>query len=281
MNHSSCKPDLARNCLYTSARTLYPVPRTQLLITLTEQPAPGPVPRFEIPDWRERLGVVAGVTGRGSKERPFDLGLWTGEPVGQVMTRWRDLRGAEPGFGAHVVGTQIHQTAVAWQDEVPAGWTLLDGVDGHATGTAGVMLYVTIADCIPVYLIDPVHRAVALLHAGWRGTASGILGRAITLFVNQVGSSPEELLIHCGVGICGPCYEVGSEVRVSLGLEAPGSGPWPTDLRATLVAQARQLGITHISTSQWCSAHDNKLFFSHRASRGVDGRMVAYLGIRE
>lgn len=61
-------------------------------------------------------------------------------------------------------------------------------------------------------------------------------------------------------------------------LPAAGSGPFHADLRGVLAEQGRRLGLGSISTSQWCSAHDRTLFYSHRASRGADGRMVAYLG---
>lgn len=63
------------------------------------------------------------------------------------------------------------------------------------------------------------------------------------------------------------------------GLRHEGAGPWQVDLRGVLVEQARALGLLEVSTSQWCSAHDRPRFYSHRASRGSDGRMVAYLGI--
>jgi copper oxidase (laccase) domain-containing protein len=63
------------------------------------------------------------------------------------------------------------------------------------------------------------------------------------------------------------------------GLAAEGPGPWHADLRERLAAQGRGLGIERISTSAWCSAHDRVSFYSHRASRGADGRMVAYLGV--
>jgi len=63
------------------------------------------------------------------------------------------------------------------------------------------------------------------------------------------------------------------------GVAAPGSGPWHLDLRARLAAEARRLGLAQVTTSSWCSAHDRPAFFSHRASGGADGRMVAYLGL--
>jgi copper oxidase (laccase) domain-containing protein len=85
--------------------------------------------------------------------------------------------------------------------------------------------------------------------------------------------------MHCGVGICGDCYEVGSEVLEGVGLRGDGRGPWTVDLRERLAVQARSLGVDALSSSAWCSAHHRPLFFSHRASRGTDGRMVAYLGL--
>jgi len=245
---------------------------------LKEEPVVGPVPRFEIPGWRARFGVVAGITGRGDEAgRGFDLGLWTEAPVGEVMTRWRAFRRVEPGFSGVVLGNQVHGNKVLWH-EGGEGWTQIDGVDGHATASTGLLLTVTVADCIPVYLVDPVRRAVSLLHSGWRGTAAGILGEGVRTLVEVAGTRPEQIIMHCGVGICGECYEVGSEVITGCGLAADGAGPWHVDLRDILTEQGRALGLKGISTSHWCSGHDRPRFYSHRASRGLDGRMVAYLG---
>ena len=240
---------------------------------------PGPVRRYEIPGWRERFGVVAGITGRGEGQQPFDLGLGTGQPVGEVMERWRELRSAEPGFEAHVLGNQVHQTRVLWHNGARPGWTLIEGVDGHATATRGVMLYVTVADCVPVYLVSLETRAIALLHAGWRGVAGRILERGVEALSHNGIVSPLTIVMHSGVCICGECYEVGSEVIDALGLPGNDGGKAPADLRAILTKQAGELGIKEVSTSAWCTAHDRGQFFSHRASRGSDGRMVAYLGI--
>jgi YfiH family protein len=244
-----------------------------------EEATGGEVPRYEVPGWRDRFGVVAGITARGAEGgRGFDLGLWTDGAVGEVMGRWRAFRHAEPGFGGVVLGNQVHGAAVAWHDRT-VGWLQLEGIDGHATAAAGVLLTVTVADCIPVYLVDPRRRAVALLHAGWRGTAAGILQAGVELLAERAGTRRTDLVMHVGVGICGACYEVGSEVMTGVGLTADGPGPWHVDLRERLAAQGRGLGITAISRSAWCSAHDRPRFYSHRASKGADGRMVAYLGL--
>jgi copper oxidase (laccase) domain-containing protein len=85
--------------------------------------------------------------------------------------------------------------------------------------------------------------------------------------------------MHCGVAICGRCYEVGSEVFQALELPVPATGRGLLDLRPVLERQARALGVARVSLSDFCSAHDAAHFFSHRASQGADGRMVAYLGL--
>ncbi len=245
---------------------------------LRETPLTGTVPRFEIPGWREQYAVVAGITGRGSEPgRGFDLGLWGDAPVGEVMSRWRVFRRQLPEFTAVVLGNQVHGVEVMSVD-AGRGWIQIEGIDGWISTAPGVLLTVTIADCVPVYLVVP-GRGVALLHAGWRGTAGGILGRGVEQLRGRTGCTPSDIIMHCGVGICGTCYEVGSEVMHGCGMPVDGEGPWRVDLRERLADQAEKLGLDQVTRSSWCSAHDRTSFFSHRASAGTDGRMVAYAGM--
>ncbi|HEY3011514.1 MAG TPA: polyphenol oxidase family protein [Gemmatimonadales bacterium] len=239
---------------------------------------PGPIPRFEIPGWRERFGVTAGITGRGSEPgRGFDLGLWSNQPVGEVMNRWLAFRREMSGFGAIALGNQAHGVELMTLDSA-RGWIQVEAIDGWITTTPGILLTITIADCIPVYLVAP-GRGVGLLHAGWRGTAGGILECGVERLESTTGCSPSEFSMHCGVGICGDCYEVGSEVMTGCGVSVSGPGPWHLDLRSRLMEQARELGLAQVTSSAWCSSHDRPNFYSHRASGGADGRMVAYIGI--
>jgi purine-nucleoside/S-methyl-5'-thioadenosine phosphorylase / adenosine deaminase len=234
------------------------------------------VPRLELADWATRFGLVAGLTTRLGG---FSLGLWSEEPVGQVMTRWRAFRRAfETRFPTLVMAHQVHGTAVQWHERLAPGWTLLDGVDGHVSPQAGVLLAVTVADCIPVYLAVPERGIVALLHAGWRGVAGGVFEQGVETIVAHSKVSRRSIIIHCGVGICGNCYEVGSEVAERLNGRPGEAGQSHVDLRSLLVARAANLGIREVTISTFCTAHHNDRFFSHRASAGRDGRMVAYLG---
>src|SRR5207245_11332464 len=207
--------------------------------------------------------------------RSLGAGPSSCEPLCKGMGRGRALLAA---FGARIpsvaMARQVHGRDVDWDESLPEGWLILDGIDGHATAERGVLLTVTVADCIPVYLAVPQKGAMALVHAGWRGTADGILEQAVELLKWRGFAKGGDIVMHCGVGICGRCYEVGSEVAVRFGL----TGTVQLDLREVLTRQARNLGIDEITISPWCSAEGRDRFFSHRGSRGRDGRMVAYLG---
>ena len=242
-----------------------------------EQLTPGPIPLYNLTDWHP-YRVVAGITGRGADPgRGFDLGLWSDAPVGEVMSRWRAFRRALPGFDAVILGNQVHGVVV--ETIAPGrGWIQIDGIDGWVTTARGVLLTITVADCVPVYLVVP-GRGVALLHAGWRGTAGGILRAGVERLLAATGAASRDIVMHCGVGICGACYEVGSEVMTGCSLPAAGPGPWHLDLRRHLADTAEDLRLGSLTLSGWCSAHDRQSFYSHRASRGTDGRMVAYLGL--
>jgi hypothetical protein len=243
-----------------------------------ERRALGAVPTFAVPEWETRFRVRAGITARSHGPRVMDFRLPNGAEADAPREPWPALL-AEIGFRRVAVARQVHHNRMVWHEsgDPGPGWFVPDGVDGHATAAAGLLLAVTVADCIPVYLVDPVRRQVALVHAGWRGTAAGILFEAVKLL--EVRGSPAcDLVMHCGIGICGLCYEVGEEVFRACGGPGP-VGDRGLDLRGVLVAQGRTLGIGSISRSQFCSAHDRPLFHSHRASAGADGRMAAYLGL--
>ena len=248
--------------------------------TADEVRVPGPVPLWEVPGWRDRFGVVAGITGRGdTPAEPFDLGLWTGQSVGQTMSRWRSFRAALPQFPSAVLGNQVHGNTVLWHNQLPPGWTIVEGADGHGTATPGQLMLITVADCVPVYLVAPGQRALALLHAGWRGCASGMLASGFEMLKRNVSVRSHDIVMHCGVAISGKCYEVGNEVLAAVEKPTSVSGRSHLDLRGVLVEQGRRLGIVEITSSDLCTATNRDRFFSHRGSGGTDGRMVAYVGL--
>ncbi len=238
------------------------------------------VPLYVVTDWADRFPwLFAGITHAGAGPNPFDLRLF-GEPASQLApARWNHLLEASA-FEAIVHARQVHETRIVIHDGAGTGVREAEGTaDGHATAESGVLLAVTVADCVPVYLLDADARAVALLHAGWRGTAAGILPRGIGLLGQRWGTDPGSLLVHLGPAICGECYEVGPEVFEALGLEAP-SAPAPVDVRAALARQARTAGVQadRITVSDVCTLCGDSNLFSHRAGRSE--RQVAVMGIR-
>src|SRR5256886_13932566 len=105
-----------------------------------------------------------------------------------------------------------------------------------------MLLTITVADCVPVYLTVPHKQAVALLHAGWRGTAGRILERGVELVKREAFVRAADIVMHCGPGICGACYVVGSEVLAQL-TGRPETEAGRLDLRQVLAQPGRGLGL--------------------------------------
>lgn len=244
--------------------------------TVREVPRPGTVPLHVHSEWAERFpGIVQGTTGRGDAAEPFDLGLFGGSPVGPTLSRWRALRDAT-GMPGAVHARQMHGVGIrAHHGPAPDGLLVTEAFDGHLTDRPGVLLAVSVADCVPVFLVAPQRHRVALLHGGWRGTAAGMVPKGIAALAE---GDPAGVHVHLGPAICGRCYEVGPEVHVALGLPDPG-GKAPVDVRAVQVAQAIGAGVPpeRITVSEHCTRCGDG-FFSHRG--GDPGRQMGVLGIR-
>ena len=177
--------------------------------------------------------------------------------------------------GARLVGqhaAQVHGARVLVHDAAWSGWLRSDGADGHLAATPATSCAVTVADCVPVFVAHP-SGAIALLHAGWRGTAGGILPAALRLLAER-GLAAADVRVHTGPAICGDCYEVSPDVFARLTGRAVDA-PAPVDLRAVLADQARAAGVRHVSTSERCTRCDNDRFYSHRA--GDAGRQLGVL----
>lgn len=251
--------------------------------TVAERPAPGDVPLWVQPEWEARFPWLAqGTTGRGGGDEPFDLGLSGAQPVGRVLDRWRALlRTTRMTTAVHA--RQVHEADLWIHRECAApGILVMDGFDGHVTDRPCVLLSVGVADCTPVSIVDPELRVVALVHAGWRGTAAGIVERAINRIVESWQSAPERLWMHCGPSICGACYEVGPEVHAGVNPDRPvPSTNTPIDVRAAIAERALGLGLRaeQVSVSGHCTRCGEPDFFSHRA--GSRARQMGVLGIRE
>lgn len=250
--------------------------------TVAERRAPLGVPLWTHPGWEARFPwLVQGTTGRGDAGQPFDLGLAGAQPVGPALERWRALLAAA---GMHTVAhaRQVHAADTWTHREVGGpGVLVMDGVDGHLSDRPGLLMAVGVADCVPVSIVSPDARAVALLHAGWRGTAAGIVEGGLLRLAEEGRSAPERLWLHCGPAICEACYPVGPEVHAAVnphqGVPAAGA---PIDVRAAIARRAVGAGVPpeHITLSEHCTRCGAPDFFSHRG--GAKERQMGVLGIR-
>jgi YfiH family protein len=240
------------------------------------------IPALVHTEWAAELPwVVQGTTTRGEGPTPFDLGLFSdGSPADVVRGSWDRLIDAT-GMRSAVHARQVHGAEVRTHErpeaELANGLRLAPECDGHVTSEPGVLLAVSAADCVPIFVVDPEARAVAALHAGWRGVAAGVLERGLAALAAR--SDRSELRVHLGPSICGPCYEVGPEVFEALGLAVP-ERPTPIDLRSVLARRAIEHGVAreHVTISEHCTLCTESDLFSHRG--GDRGRQVGYLGIR-
>lgn len=239
---------------------------------VAEQPADAAFPLHALPAGLVNAPwLVHGVT-----DRAADMSVFGDSPAGQVLPRWRALRDA---LGCHVIvhARQVHGADVLVHGAAPAGIMIADTADGHATARPGVLLAVSIADCVPIFVVAPDVRAIALLHGGWRGVAAGILERGIATLAREFGATTARLRLHCGPAICGECYEVGAEVPLQLGLDTRATH---VDLRAVLAHRAIEHGVApaNVTISSHCTRCGDTPFYSHRG--GSPERQIAVLGIR-
>jgi YfiH family protein len=224
--------------------------------------------------------LAQGTPSRDEDGAAFDMGLFGATAVGEAVGRWATLREATRCPRA-VHSRQVHGATIAPHDRRGPGLFIGEGHDGHATSTPGLLLTVSIADCVPAFLVDPGRRALALVHAGWRGVAAGVLEAGIRA-LEVDGSRAGDLIVHLGPAICGRCYEVGPVVFEALGEPAPAA-PAPIDLRAVLAGRAVAAGVPaeSVTVSTHCTRCERggrRRFHSHRA--GEWARQIAFLGIR-
>ena len=151
------------------------------------------------------------------------------------------------------------------------GDALLENAPGHVVA-------IKTADCIPVLLIDERGRAVAAVHAGWRGTVGRIAARAAEAMGRRFGTRAQDIHAAIGPGIGKCCYEVGAEVAAQFG----GQGRAHIDLAAINRRQLEEIGVTpsRIYASNLCTMCGSEEFHSFRRDKDAAGRMYSFAGIR-
>ncbi|UNK20114.1 peptidoglycan editing factor PgeF [Paenibacillus sp. N3/727] len=267
---------------------------------------------FVLKAWNEeRTGLTAGFSGRGGGEgtTPYDslnLALHVGDDPEDVIVN-RKLTAETLGFSFEdwTCGEQVHSSRVAviGLEERGRGsltrQSAIQDTDGLLTNIPGVLLTSFYADCVPLYFWDPVHHAVGLAHAGWKGTVLEIASRMVERMSDEFGSCTGDIRTAIGPSIGQCCYEVDDKVMSKvndLGLSAPGnndgSGFFYTDkgngkfmlnlkeLNRHIMIKAGIL-TDHIECTSWCTSCRNDLFFSYRKDGGTTGRMASWIGMRK
>ncbi|CAH2032273.1 peptidoglycan editing factor PgeF [Trichlorobacter ammonificans] len=165
--------------------------------------------------------------------------------------------------------------------------------DAIITNQPGIMIGVTVADCVPVLLLDPVKRVIGAVHAGWQGTAAQIALQAVQGMVRLFDSRPAD--IRAAIGPCiGPCcYEVDQPVREGFAAndvspwdavaESRAPGKWQLDMALANRMQLEAAGVagTSIKTASQCVCCHKELYFSYRRDAGETGRQMGFITLKE
>jgi YfiH family protein len=210
----------------------------------------------------------------GHSEGPYaslNLGSWTDDDPAAVRANREDVQralGARFAYGRQVHGCHV---ALASHPTDPQGGEAAPA-DGQATACAGIAPMVLTADCLPVALVAP--GAVAMLHAGWRGLAGGVLAAGVQ-GLRRLGARGE-LSAALGPAAGGCCYEVGEEVHAAFAALAPAAREGRRlDLRAIARHLLEEAGVAEVHDCGLCTiCSDPALFFSHRRDAGVTGRQA-------
>lgn len=233
----------------------------------------------------ERSGFLVAYTERtgGVSEPPFDtlnVGYATGDRREHVKENRERLAGAL-GFGAFAVSRQVHGAELVRVGERRAGAGFegppspLGGADALAVSWPRLPVAVLVADCVPLALASSEQELLVAVHAGWRGLAADVVGRALRAF-----ERPSRVLAAIGPSI-GPChYEVGEDVAraVAAGSDAGAiterrDGRLFLDLPGTVARGLRAAGVRKIDRAELCTACEPARFFSHRQG-GQTGRQA-------
>lgn len=216
------------------------------------------------------------------------------EHVRENYARMAKALGVE--FEKMTASDQTHTTNIRLVTEADCGKGIYKekdytDIDGLITNIPGITLCTSYADCVPLFILDPVHKAIGLSHSGWRGTVHKIGKVTLEKMAEAFGTNPADVLVGIGPSICQDCYEISEDVAMEF------AAVFPKELilkfgRMSEEGQKYQLDLwkanelifleagvrpEHIAYPGICTCCNPKLFFSHRASHGKRGNLNAFL----
>lgn len=231
--------------------------------------------------------------------KSMNLSFNRGDKETHVRENYRRLAEAA-GFSCEnlVCSDQTHTTniRVVTEEDRGKGFTRpkdYTDIDGLVTNVPGLVLVAFYADCVPLFLVDPVHRAIGLSHSGWKGTVGKIGKRTLEAMSREYGTEPKDVLAVIGPSICQDCYEVSEDV-IGQFREAfdrkeweelfykKENGKYQLDLWRANERIFLEAGLLpeRIAVTDVCTCCNPGLLFSHRASKGKRGNLGAFLMLR-
>ena len=229
----------------------------------------------------------------------LNLSFTRGDNPDAVRENYRRVASA---FGKDVTdivcSDQTHTTNVRRVDRSCGGYGVTKerpytDVDGLVTNEPGLILATFYADCVPLYFVDPVHKAIGLSHSGWRGTVARMGQATLDKMNAEFGTNPADVYAAIGPSICQDCYEVSEDVADAFretfaGHESKilldkGNGKYLLDLWKANEIVMLDAGIEkeHLAITNICTCCNDRLLFSHRASRGKRGNLGAFLMLED
>jgi YfiH family protein len=244
---------------------------------------------YRQPRWKARFPhlVVAESTRLGGvSAAPFaslNLGLYTSDALENVRENRRRLVAA---LGLDIndfAGSrQVHGSEILIV-EAPGQY---EGYDALIAARAGIALTVTVADCAPVLIYDVRREVVAAVHAGWRGTAAGIVEKTLARMRDAFGVDPADCFAYIGACIDDCSFEVDADVARHFSEAfkrwAENRGKFLVDLKGANQAQLRRAGVpkARIEISPYSTVLHNDRFFSYRKEGGQTGRALGLIALR-
>jgi len=234
------------------------------------------------PDWPAPECVRACTTTRhgGVSLGPyagFNLGDHVGDIVEDVAINRAQLKQQLNLPAVPIWLNQVHDTQVVNAAEVEAGCT----ADSSYTNKAGVVCAVLTADCLPLLLCNREGSKVAVVHAGWRGLAKGVIETTLA----ALDSPPENLMAWLGPAIGPQAFEVGAEVyevflahdpQAGSAFKANASGRWLADIYQLARLRLARQGVTAVYGGHECTFTDPQRFYSFRRDN-ITGRMASLI----
>lgn len=227
------------------------------------------------PDWKfgKELAIA------NCRELGFQLGITPGQMTMANQTHTNIIRVVTGENSGELVTRPLSDAS------------LEAGFDGLVTNQPGLMICTVEADCVPVYMLDPVKKAIAMVHSGWRGTVGKICAKAVRALHENYCTDPADLIVHIGPCACEHCYEVGGELieefagtfgaEVAEGFFSPRGDKYNLDMKKAIRHTLAESGVNpgNISAENRCTIETEELC-SWRRQRPVKTSMLTAIFLK-